>query len=266
MKPFILIGIALLATLPFGSLPAAAADKLNSLCEVHYPSDSRIEWECVQLKRKDSPYRLFGKSWRDGLRFNRMDRRHFIAGKWIKVPKRLEDIQGFTPMPATYADAAQEPKFILVDQAEMFLGAYEYGTLVFSTPVAVGVDGHRVPNGSFRIDAVDRRHESSLYPVEGTDRPYPMHYGLRFYVEKKVDSWISYWLHGRDVPGHPASHGCIGLYDEEMQREYYHEPGKPILKDAKKLYEWAVATKRQTGKFRYINYGPKVLIIGTPPL
>lgn len=242
------------------------ADQISSLCDVRYPSDARFEWECVKLKRNDSPYRIFGNYWQDGLRFNRMDRRHFIAGMSIKVPKRMEDIKGFTPMPATYPDAAQEAKFILVDQSEMFLGAYEYGTLVFSTPVAVGIEGHRVPNGAFRIDAVDRRHESNLYPVEGTDRHYPMHYGLRFYVDKKVDSWPSYWIHGRDVPGRPASHGCIGLYDEEMQKQYYHEPQKPILKDAEKLFEWVVTPHSTPHKLRYINYGPKVLIVGTPPL
>ena len=44
-----------------------------------------------------------------------------------------------------------------------------------------------------------------------------MHYGLRFFIDKSVDTWPSYWIHGRDLPGYPASHGCIGLYDEEMQ-------------------------------------------------
>ena len=29
---------------------------------------------------------------------------------------------------------------------------------------------------------------------------------------------VSYWIHGRDMPGYPASHGCIGLYDESMQK------------------------------------------------
>ena len=43
-------------------------------------------------------------------------------------------------MPATYPDAAEEEKFILVDQSEMFLGAYEYGKLVFSFPIAVGIE------------------------------------------------------------------------------------------------------------------------------
>ena len=263
MKPLVLTSHTLLLLLSFASLVVAAPVKIESLCDVHYPSDARINWECRKLKGKDTPSALFGKEWQDVLRFNRMDRRHFVGGKSIKVPKRLEEVRGFTPLPATYPTAATEEKFILVDQSELFLGAYEYGRLVFSSPVAVGVDGHRVPNGEFRIDAVDRRHESDQYPIEKTDTPYPMHYGLRFYVDKLM--WISYWLHGRDVPGFPASHGCIGLYDEEMQKQYYEVPRNPLLTDAKRLYSWVVG-RGDSGRFHRIKYGPKVLIIGNPPL
>jgi hypothetical protein len=258
--------------------PGIAAVKVKSLCEVHYPSDARIEWQCRKLEWKDTPEGLFGEHWQEVLRFNRLDRRHFFGGRSIKVPTRLDDIKGFTPLPATYPDAAGEDKFILVDQAEMFLGAYEHGRLVFSYPVAVGIEGHRVPNGEFRIDAADRKHQSNLYTVEEIGRPYPMHYGLRFYVDKSLETTPSYYIHGRDVPGYPASHGCIGLYDEEMQVEYYsahdrkvnkpyyHELKPPFLNDARKLYQWVIGSRPDPGTFRKISYGPRVRIIGTPPL
>ncbi len=29
----------------------------------------------------------------------------------------------------------------------------------------------------------------------------------------------AFWIHGCDLPGYPASHGCVGLYDEEMQKK-----------------------------------------------
>ena len=178
-----------------------ASAKLTSLCEVHFPSDARMEWNCVKLTWEDTPENLFGAYWQDVLRFNRMDRRHFYGGISIKVPVRLEDIKGFTPLPTFYPDAAAEEKFILVDQSEMFLGAYEHGKLVLSFPAAVGIEGHRVPNGEFRVDAVDRRHTSNMYPVEEIGRPYPMHYGLRFFMDKSLPTTPSYYIHGRDVPG-----------------------------------------------------------------
>ena len=257
---------------------AGAAIKVKSLCGVHYPSDARIEWRCRRLAWTDTPEGLFGDAWQDVLRFNRLDRRHFIGGRSIKVPVRLDDVKDFTPLSATYPDAAGEDRFILVDQAEMFLGAYEHGRLVFSFPVAIGTKGHRCPNGEFRIDAADRRHTSNLYTIEEIGRPYPMHYALRFYVDKKARGWPSYYIHGRDVPGYPASHGCLGLYDEEMQREYYsahdrkvnkpyyHELKPPLLEGAKRLYLWVVGDSPDPGSFHLIDDGPRVRIIGTPPL
>ena len=255
-----------------------AAAKLTSLCGVLFPGDASIEWDCVKLSWKDTPEMLFGAYWQDVLRFNRMDRRHFYGGMSIKVPRQLEDIKGFSPLPTFYPEAAADEKFILVDQSEMFLGAYEHGVLVLSFPAAVGIKGHRVPNGEFRIDAIDRRHTSNLYTVEELGRRYPMHYGLRFFMDKSIRSTPSYYIHGRDVPGYPASHGCIGLYDEEMQIEYYsaydrkvygknyYELKPPLLEGAKMLYQWVVGNHDDPGGWHKIDYGPRVKIIGTPPL
>ena len=255
---------------------ASAANKIKNLCGIHYPSDSRLEWRCQKLKWTDTPSGLFGAHWVDVLRFNRMDRRHFFGGVSIKVPKHPQQINSFTPLPANYPAAAREAKFILVDQSEMFLGAYEYGKLVFSFPAALGVEGYRVPNGEFRIDAADRSHKSNLYTVEEIGRPYPMHYGLRFWVDKSKDDEPSYWIHGRDLPGYPVSHGCIGLYDEEMQYDYYrkhdrkvykknyHELTRPFLADAKALYQWVVDPRSDPGTFHKIKNGPPVLITGRP--
>ena len=265
MKAMVQTLVFLLLLLGLCPPPYAATEKIQSLCGLHYPSDYLFEWDCVRITSKHSPHRIFGKYWQDGLRFNRMDRRHFLVGMSIKVPRRIEEISGFTPMAPTYPEAEQEAQFILIDQNEMFLGAYEFGRLVFSAPVAVGVEGYRLQNGSYRVDAIDLWHESSLYPVEGTDYPYPMHYGLRFHIDKREDGWSSYWIHGRDLPGYPASHGCIGLYDEEMQNEYYQEPERPVLMDAKRLYEWVVGDNEDTGTFQKVKYGPKVLIMGAPP-
>jgi hypothetical protein len=207
-----------------------------------------------------------------------MDRRHFIGGVSIKVPKRMEEIRNFTPLPQSYPTAQTEAKFILIDQSEAFLGAYQYGKLVLSFPVAVGVKGHRAPNGNFKIDAADANHSSNSYTMEEIGRPYPMHFGLRYFVDKKSPNWDSYWIHGRDLPGYPASHGCIGLYDEQMQYDYYHVYDKkvnkenyhplrrPFLDAARKLYLWARPAVPDTGKFHSFKNGPRVLIVGEPSL
>lgn len=270
--------VAMLFVLLFSNSSGFAAEKLSTLCGVHFPSDTAIEWDCVKLSWKDTPEKLFGARWQDVLRFNRMDRRHFYGGMSIKIPRRLEDLERLKPLPDFLPEAELDDKFILVDQSEMFLGAYEHGKLVFSVPAAVGIAGHRVPNGDFKVDAIDRSHISNMYTMEEIGRPYPMHYGLRFFMDKSLPTTPSYYIHGRDVPGYPASHGCIGLYDEEMQIDYYskydrkiygryyQELKPPLLAGAKKLYQWVVDGHDDPGVFHKIDYGPRVKIIGEPPL
>jgi hypothetical protein len=233
-----------------------------SLCKINHPSDVQVEWECKRIRKGETLEGLFNDKWIDVVRFNRLDRRHVYPGITIKVPKRLDDIKDFTPMPLYYQPAVSEPKFILVNLSEQFLGAYEYGRLVFSAPIATGEKGNETPNGDFRITAFDSQHISSMYYIGKTNNPYPMHYGMRFYVTKKG---VSYWIHGRDLPGYPASHGCIGLYDEQMQKKYYGYPKNPVLEDTKILFEWVISPLVDDRKFHTLKDGPKMLIIGNAP-
>ncbi len=233
-----------------------------SLCKINYPSDAKVQWECRRLKKGETLESLFGDRWIDVVRFNRIDRRHVYPGVYLKIPMQLEDIRDFTPMPHDYPEAGGEAKFILVDLSEQFLGAYEYGRLVLSSPIAAGEKGHETPTGEFRITAFHRNHISSLYLIEDTDIPYPMDYALRFYISSKG---ISYWIHGRDIPGYPASHGCIGLYDEPMQKRYYRIPENPVLEDARTLYEWVLSPLPDDGEFHPLKNGPRMLIVGSAP-
>jgi len=240
----------------------ADAKAIPSLCKINHPGDSQVAWECRRLRKGETLEGLFNERWIDIVRFNRVDRRHVYPGISLKVPKRLEDIKNFTPMPRYYQPAESEPKFILLNLSEQFLGAYEYGRLVFSAPIATGEKGNETPKGEFRIIAVDSQHKSSLYFVEKTDKPYPMHYGLMFYINK---NGVTYWIHSRDLPGYPASHGCVGLYDEQMQKKYYGYPKNPLLEDARILFEWVTSPFADDSKFRILKDGPKMLIIDNAP-
>ncbi len=250
------LAILLLGVL--ADVASGASARATSLCRIRHPSDARIAWACRTLRAGERVERLFGERWVDVLRFNRIDRRHATAGVSLKVPRRLDDIRDFTPMPAEYPEAAGEAKFVLVDLAEQFLGAYEHGRLAFSSPLASGENDHPTPTGDFTITAADRTHASSLYKVEGTDTPYPMTWALRFYTGP---DGVAFWLHGRDLPGYAASHGCIGLYDESMQRTYYRAPARPVLDDARHLYEWVVGAESDTAQMRIVA-GPRVRIVG----
>jgi hypothetical protein len=89
-----------------------------------------------------------------------------------------------------------------------------------------------------------------------------MNYALRFHVNREG---VSYWIHGRDMPGYPASHGCIGLYDETMQKEQYGVPKDPELFDAQKLYLWVVGEESEGEGVMTLPHGPRLHIIGQVP-
>ncbi len=261
---FLILCVLLLT--PVLSTPGKAASgskKILNLCTLHYPSDERVEWDCRRLKRGETPEKLFGDYWEDVLRFNRVDRRHVHEGVSIKVPKNIKDVSGFSPMPLTWSEAEEEGKFILIDRTEQFLGVYEFGRLAFSLSIATGDRKNPTPAGMFRITASDRWHRSSLYRIENTLVSYPMHFGLRFHISR---TWVGYWIHGRDLPGYPASHGCIGLYDEEMQKRYYGTRKEPVLVDARRLYEWVLSPLPDPGRFTELKDGPRIRIIGEPPI
>jgi hypothetical protein len=247
--------------------PAAAYSerplKPRSPCTIVYPSDATVEWECRILRAGESLEKLFGEQWTDVARFNRIDRRHVHAGVSIKAPKRIENLAEFQPMLSFYPPAEQEEQFILVDLSEQFLGVYEYGALRFSLPIASGNGHDPTPTGEFRLSAAYRRHQSSLFTIEGTDYPYPMNYALRFFIDR---TGVSYWIHGRDVPGYPASHGCIGLYDEPMQKEQYGIPKDPELNDAKRLFEWVLGGEVENDKLILLPRGPRLRITGQAPM
>ena len=247
--------------------PAASPEDRakEDLGRYEYPSVEGIRWRSHFIRPQDSLERLFGKEWVAVARFNRIDRRHVYPGMTIKVPENIADIRDYTPMAATHDKARNHPRYILLDITEQWIGAYEFGRLVFSMPAATGIEGHLTPTGLFKADAYHRKHTSSLYKTHKGDRQYPMDYAIRFHIDKQG---ALYWIHARDLPGRPASHGCVGLFDEVMQKRVYRVPDQPVLEDAKKLYAWTIGEAlfaEDDGTQKLLAEGPPVEIVGELP-
>ncbi len=246
-----------------GSSPKDPAKE--DLTRVWYPSLDNVPWRARFILPENTLESLYGKDWPTVARFNRIDRRHVYPGMTIKEPLDLASVKKYTPMPITYAPAKRYEKYILIDLTEQWLGAYQFGKLKFSMPAATGAKGHETPVGVFRVDARHRNHSSSLYKTEDDLEQYPMDNAIRFHIGPDQ---ISYWIHSRDLPGKPASHGCVGLSDEGMQNRVYGIPEKPVVRDSKKLYDWAVGEavyEEDMGELDLLEDGPTVEVIGANP-
>lgn len=238
----------------------------EDLTRVEYPSQKDMKWHGRFIRPHETLESMFGKDWQLIARFNRIDRRHVYPGMTIKVPDNIEDIRAYTPMPLLYEPAKKHEKYILISMTEQWLGAYEYGKLKFSTPAATGRKGFETPTGVFRITARHKNHTSSLYRTEDDAAQYPMDNAMRFHV---AADGVGYWIHARDIPGKPASHGCIGLFDEAMQKRMFETPEKPVLMDSQKVYAWAVGENEyegDSGNLEELDDGPLVEIIGQNPV
>jgi len=235
----ILVAVSVLRTPSMTAEPGASPEDkaMEDLSRVEYPSLKEIRWHPHFIEPNESLESLFGAEWPWVARFNRIDRRHVYPGMTIKVPDNIADIRNYTPLPRTYPPARRHEKYILVDITEQWLGAYAWGKLVFSAPAATGKAGTETPTGLFHIDARHLTHTSSLYKTQNDEEQYPMDNAIRFHIGEDN---VSYWIHARDLPGRPASHGCIGLYDEEMQNRVFDTPKNPVLLDSQRLYDWAV--------------------------
>lgn len=263
----ILVGFTVLRTPTTTDNPAASPEDKGreDLSRVEYPSLNSIKWHAQFIEPQQSLESLFGTDWIFVARLNRVDRRHVYPGMTIKVPDSMADIRTYNPLPLFYRPAARHEKYILVDVTEQWLGAYEYGKLVFSAPAATGKATTETPTGMFQISTRDLNHTSSLYKTANDEEQYPMDNALRFHIGEDN---VSYWLHARDLPGRPASHGCIGLFDEDMQLRVFGTPQQPVLKDSQKLYRWAAGEEEyedDSGEAEELEDGPIVEVRGSLP-
>ncbi len=75
---------------------------------------------------------------------------------------------------------------------------YRGGTLIGVSTVSTGKPGNETPTGSFQILQKRKVHHSNLYD----NAPMPFMQRL---------TWDGIALHAGQIPGHPASHGCVRL-------------------------------------------------------
>lgn len=94
--------------------------------------------------------------------------------------------------------APDGPLIIIVSLAKQRAYVYRNGVLIGISTVSTGAAGHETPTGVFTILQKKVTHRSNLY----NDAPMP-------YMQRLT--WDGIAMHAGNLPGYPASHGCIRL-------------------------------------------------------
>jgi hypothetical protein len=104
------------------------------------------------------------------------------------------------PTPAGYGSetANTGPISIVVSIPQQLVYVYRGGNLIAVSTVSTGKDGHETPTGEFTILQKNKHHRSNIY----SNAPMPFMQRL---------TWDGIALHAGQLPGYPASHGCIRL-------------------------------------------------------
>ncbi len=105
------------------------------------------------------------------------------------------------------APPPSRPMFFMVSLNKQHVSVYTPDGLYARAPVSTGRRGHATPTGLFTILEKERFHRSNIYSAA------PMPFMQRI-------TWSGVAMHEGQLPGYPASHGCVRLPREFAQRMF----------------------------------------------
>ena len=103
-------------------------------------------------------------------------------------------------------DPDSQPRKLEVNLSSQRVKLYQNGRVVHSSSISSGKPGYRTPTGWFVITQKNRHHVSNLYDAE---MPYFMRLSCK-----------DFGFHTGNIPGYPASHGCIRLPNSTASKLY----------------------------------------------
>ena len=107
--------------------------------------------------------------------------------------KVIEQLRTAPPPPSL-----KGPLLLIVSIRKQTVTLYDAGVAVAESPISSGTPANPTPTGIFSILEKDLWHRSNIY----SDAPMP-------YMQRLT--WEGVALHEGELPGYPASHGCIRL-------------------------------------------------------
>lgn len=145
------------------------------------------------------------------LAINRIDDQHLTQGMKLVAPVSFKDPSLWRFMPEEVESAKDIPKLVIISQRTQAFGFYENGQLSRSGPVSSGKQSTQT--------------QSELYFTNWKGREVISTFNNEWIMKWNfnIDNETGVSLHQYALPGYPASHSCVRLYEE----------------DARWLYHWA---------------------------
>lgn len=167
---------------------------------------------------------------------NRITPNRFRVGMKLIMPDTiLSDFMQYSPFPVTLPLPDSIQKFVLVNQRIQLFAAYENGKQVRFGPVSTGRKTKPTPNGLFYTNYKSKLKTST---VNGE-------WKMPWYFNISNNGGIG--MHQFVMPGYPASHSCIRMYEE----------------DAFWLFNWAEQWQLTADGSAIDKKGTPVLVFGT---
>jgi len=124
-------------------------------------------------------------------------------------PSIVETVRAMKPGAFIWAPqvAPEGPVIVLVSLSEQRAFVYRNGLPIGISTISSGKEGHETPTGVFTILQKQVKHNSNLY--NNASMPYMQRL-----------TWDGIAMHAGNLPGYPASHGCIRLPMDFAQKLY----------------------------------------------
>ena len=160
----------------------------------------------AQIPQAQAQFFLFGDDHRP--RYRR------IPAEAYHVPKKAHRVE--TPAVPVAApkkarkpdpDIASIPLYAVVSIEDQHVSIYGNNGLIERSDISTGTAEHPTPTGIYAIIQKERWHESNIY--SGAPMPFMQRI-----------TWSGVAMHTGQLPGYPASHGCIRLPGSFAERWY----------------------------------------------
>ncbi len=219
---------------PVQTLPA----KLPAKPVVSYVSITGTMYHTIKITSKDPVTELAVLVGSDNIQtvfeINRIDAADIPPGRVLVVPNSFDDLSALSPFPATLASAADIPKLMIVSLQMQAFAIYDSGTLT-------------------RWGGVNTGKQSTPTP----DQLYFANWKGKSVISSEDDSWVLPWyvnldntrgvsMHQYALPGYPASHACIRMFNTDAEWVYNW------------VDQWHVSDDGET----VLSHGTPVLIFG----